>query len=215
MLNMKIYKIAEIVENEILLTEKGKSRSLNISAILTNRHEVESPHPDFSWKIGVQIGKGSSTREVKLELPCLISTIDSLAEPLLIKNSPLAFFRNRIFMSEREPKSATEREEIVLRTKKAVYDEEAEIASIRAAVANMEAAIEFARSGPRRKSIPEDVKIVVWARDGGTCVRCGSNQNLHFDHIIPVVKGGASSEENIQLLCQTCNVKKADKIAIP
>jgi hypothetical protein len=108
-----------------------------------------------------------------------------------------------------------EREEIVLRTKKAVYDEEAEIGKIRAAVANMQAAIEFARSGPRRDSIPEDVKIVVWARDGGACVRCGSKQNLHFDHIIPVVKGGASSEENIQLLCKTCNLKKTDKIATP
>jgi hypothetical protein len=152
---------------------------------------------------------------MKLELPCLISTIDSLVEPLIIKNPPLVFFRNRIFMSERAPKSATEREEIVLRTKKAVYDEDAEIDSIRTAVVNMEAAIEFARSGLRRESIPEDVKIVVWARDRGACVRCGSNQNLHFDHIIPVVKGGASSELNIQLLCQTCNLKKADEIATP
>ena len=212
---MKIYKFADIVEDEMVLTEKYKSRSLNSVAILTNLDSVESPHPDFIWKLEIQIGKGASAREVKIDLPCLLSTLDSLEEPLLIKNSPFVFFRNRIFMSERAPKSATEREEIVLRTKKAVYDEEAEIASIRAAVANMEAAIEFAKSGPRRESIPEDVKMVVWARDGGACVRCGSKQNLHFDHIIPVVKGGASSEENIQLLCKTCNLKKADKISTP
>jgi len=212
---MKIYKVADIVENELVFTEKGKSRSHDLGAILTNLHDAESPHPDFRWNFEIQIGKGSSARTMKLELPCFISTLDSLEEPLLIKNSPLVFFRNRIFMSERAPKSATEHEEIVLRTKKAVYGEEAEIGSIRAAVANMEAAIAFARSGPRRESIPEDVKMVVWARDGAACVRCGSKQNLHFDHIIPVVKGGASSEENIQLLCQTCNLKKADKIATP
>ena len=212
---MKIYKIADIVEDEMILTEKGKSKSQDPLVILTNLNSVESPRPDFTWKVEIQIGKGASMRKMKLDLPCIISTLDSLDEPILIKNSPVVFFRNRIFMSERAAKSAAEREEIVLRTKKAVYGEEAEIGSIRAAVANMEAAIEFARLGPRRKSIPEDVKMVVWARDCAACVRCGSKQNLHFDHIIPVVKGGASSEENIQLLCQTCNLKKADKIAKP
>ena len=212
---MKIYKIADIIEDEIMLTEKGKSKSLNVLAILTNLNSVESPHPDFSWKVEIQLGKGASMKKLKLTLPCVISTVDSLDEPLFIQEFPVVFFRNRLFMSERAPKSAAEREEIVLRIKKSIYDEEAEIAGIRAAVANMEAAIEFARTGPRRESIPEDVKMVVWARDGGTCVRCGSKQNLHFDHIIPVVKGGASSAENIQLLCQLCNLRKADKIAMP
>jgi hypothetical protein len=212
---MKVYKIADIVEDEVVLTEKGKSRSINLPGIFRNIDSVDSPHPDFIWKLGIQLGKGVSVREVMINLPYLISTFDSLEQPILIKKSPLVFFRNRIFMSERAPKNATERDEIILRTKKAVYDEEAEIASIRAAVANMEAAIEFTRSGPRRESIPEDVKLVVWARDGGVCVRCGSKQNLHFDHIIPVIKGGASSEKNIQILCQVCNLKKADKIAMP
>jgi len=48
---MKIYKIADIVEDEIILTEKGKSKSLDPLAILTNLHDVESPHPDFTWTI--------------------------------------------------------------------------------------------------------------------------------------------------------------------
>jgi 5-methylcytosine-specific restriction endonuclease McrA len=99
--------------------------------------------------------------------------------------------------------------------KKAVYDEEAELSSLRAAVANLEAAIEFEKSGPRRDPIREDVKLLVWARDGGCCVRCGSKQELHFDHVIPVAKGGGSSEANIQILCQMCNLKKSDRIAIP
>ena len=82
-------------------------------------------------------------------------------------------------------KNATEREEIVLRVKKAVYDEQADLASLRAAVANLEAAIEYSKSGPKREANPEGVKLVVCTRDGGACVRCGSKQNLHFDHIIP------------------------------
>ena len=110
--------------------------------------------------------------------------------------------------------SLSERDEIVLRVKKATYDEEVELASLRAAVANLEATIEFQKSGPKRNPIPEDVKLVVWARDGGSCVRCGLRQDLHFDHIIPVAKGGGSTDANIQILCESCNLKKSDKIAI-
>jgi hypothetical protein len=102
-----------------------------------------------------------------------------------------------------------------LRVKKAVYDERAELSSLRATVANLESALEFQRSGPTRDPISEDVKLLVWTRDGGRCVRCGSTQVLHFDHIIPVAKGGGNSELNIQILCQTCNLKKSDKIAMP
>jgi hypothetical protein len=61
--------------------------------------------------------------------------------------------------------------------------------------------------------IPTDVKTKVWARDHGKCVECGSTQNLHFDHIIPFSKGGSSKDpNNIQLLCQTCNLRKHDNI---
>jgi hypothetical protein len=126
----------------------------------------------------------------------------------------LLYFHDRLFISERSPRGKFERDEVVLRVKKAAYDEELELSSLRAAVANLEAAIEFKKSGPKRDPIPEDVKLVVWARDGGSCVRCGSTQDLHFDHIIPLSKGGGSSEANLQILCQLCNLKKSDKIAI-
>ncbi|MEL6526693.1 MAG: HNH endonuclease, partial [Chloroflexota bacterium] len=61
--------------------------------------------------------------------------------------------------------------------------------------------------------IPSSVKRKVWERDNGKCVKCGSDSNLHFDHIIPYSKGGTSlSSKNIQLLCMTCNLAKSDKI---
>lgn len=61
--------------------------------------------------------------------------------------------------------------------------------------------------------IPTAVKIQVWKRDKGCCVKCGSNTNLHYDHIIPFSRGGSSSmPENIQLLCASCNLKKSDHI---
>ena len=63
-----------------------------------------------------------------------------------------------------------------------------------------------------REPIPEDVRFFVWRRDGGKCAKCGSKENLEFDHIIPVSKGGSSTERNIQLLCEKCNREKSNKI---
>ena len=63
-----------------------------------------------------------------------------------------------------------------------------------------------------REPIPEDVRFFVWRRDGGKCAKCGSKENLEFDHIIPVSKGGSNTERNIQLLCEKCNREKSNKI---
>lgn len=67
-------------------------------------------------------------------------------------------------------------------------------------------------SNPKREVIREVVRNEVWRRDQGRCVKCGSQYNLEFDHIIPLSKGGSSTARNLQLLCETCNRKKSDKI---
>ena len=64
----------------------------------------------------------------------------------------------------------------------------------------------------KRPPIPKEVVDVVWRRDGGKCVYCGSTENLQLDHIIPFSKGGATTVENLQLLCQKCNLQKSNKI---
>ncbi len=64
----------------------------------------------------------------------------------------------------------------------------------------------------RSRRISQKVKDLVWNRDGGECVECGSNENLEFDHIIPHSKGGANTYRNIQLLCEPCNRSKSAKI---
>ena len=61
--------------------------------------------------------------------------------------------------------------------------------------------------------IPAAVKIEVWKRDKGSCVKCGSKENLHFDHIIPYSQGGSSKDaKNIQILCLRHNLGKRDRI---
>lgn len=65
---------------------------------------------------------------------------------------------------------------------------------------------------PKRPPIPREVVDAVYRRDGARCVYCGSTENLQLDHIIPFSKGGATSLENLQLLCQKCNLEKSNKI---
>ncbi len=63
-----------------------------------------------------------------------------------------------------------------------------------------------------RAAIPSEVRREVWRRDGGKCIKCGSRENLEYDHIIPVSKGGSNTARNIELLCQQCNRSKRDSI---
>lgn len=67
-------------------------------------------------------------------------------------------------------------------------------------------------SDDSRASISEDVKAVVWRRDGGKCIKCGSQEKLEFDHIIPHSKGGSDTARNLQLLCEKCNRSKGASV---
>ncbi len=58
---------------------------------------------------------------------------------------------------------------------------------------------------PQSKYISEEVRTDVWQRDQGRCVKCGGQEGLAFDHIIPVSKGGSSMAKNIHLLCEHCD----------
>lgn len=64
----------------------------------------------------------------------------------------------------------------------------------------------------RRERIPGEVRAFVWERDAGRCVQCGSEDDLQFDHVIPVAKGGGNAVDNIQILCGDCNRQKSDSI---
>ncbi|GAB07660.1 DUF2510 domain-containing protein [Gordonia amarae] len=62
------------------------------------------------------------------------------------------------------------------------------------------------------RSVPQHVRAEVFRRCGGRCVECGSTSYLEYDHIIPWSRGGATSVENLQILCRACNQAKGARI---
>jgi 5-methylcytosine-specific restriction endonuclease McrA len=73
---------------------------------------------------------------------------------------------------------------------------------------------------PQRKTkrgISLALRYDVLKRDGFRCVICGrspateSGVVLHIDHIQPWIKGGETKAENLQTLCEKCNLGKSDK----
>lgn len=53
-------------------------------------------------------------------------------------------------------------------------------------------------------------RAAVYARDGHSCVLCGSDKDLTIDHIRPRSKGGTNALDNLQTMCRDCNQGKAD-----
>jgi len=65
--------------------------------------------------------------------------------------------------------------------------------------------------------IPFPVKMRVVRRDNHTCQHCGkhlADDEVEFDHKIPISKGGSSEEHNVRLTCYECNRDKKDNIEI-
>jgi hypothetical protein len=73
------------------------------------------------------------------------------------------------------------------------------------------------RRPARGRRIPAAVKRVVRERDGRRCTfvaangrRCEARSYLEFDHILPVARGGATTAENLRLLCRAHNQYEAE-----
>ncbi len=57
----------------------------------------------------------------------------------------------------------------------------------------------------------EDIRQIILENYGTKCNYCDATltiNNMVFDHIIPISKGGESTKDNIQLICKKCNGMK-------
>jgi ATP adenylyltransferase len=62
--------------------------------------------------------------------------------------------------------------------------------------------------------VPNSVRYQVLKAAGGKCALCGISAKdavLHVDHIQPRSRGGTNSIENLQCLCEQCNLGKSNR----
>lgn len=60
----------------------------------------------------------------------------------------------------------------------------------------------------------DHLMLALIQRDGFKCAECGTVDGLTIDHILPLSKGGSDDLDNLQLMCQTHNSKKGDRVAV-
>ncbi len=64
------------------------------------------------------------------------------------------------------------------------------------------------------RAFSDKMKREAYERQRGFCVRCGEHFDLlgmDADHITPWCEGGATTAENCQMLCRSCNRRKSSK----
>ena len=72
----------------------------------------------------------------------------------------------------------------------------------------------------RRRNINDTTRYAVLERAGFKCQCCGikplrnNDAVLHIDHIIPYSLGGSDNINNLQVLCDKCNISKKNKFII-
>lgn len=70
----------------------------------------------------------------------------------------------------------------------------------------------------QRSLMTPALRLKIKERDNYTCRMCGKRMpdevGLHIDHIVPISKGGKTVESNLQVLCDKCNLRKNNKVAM-
>lgn len=79
--------------------------------------------------------------------------------------------------------------------------------------------IKFKKSAAGQRALmTSKLRTSIKERDGYTCKHCGISAEqephllLEIDHIVPVSKGGLTTEDNLQTLCWRCNRSKGARV---
>lgn len=228
-----VFRIFTVVDGTLLeepnLPHRCRGRVGDAAAALTNL-EASGGTGGPAWEVSIGIQIRSKTRgraevrQITVPLQQFLSPEqyeESLAKPLPFsvlapnREPPLNWlwlYRDGLYATDRDPRPS-EIQEVILRLKSLHFQRDEALKRLKEQVANFEAIEVNLGNGQDRRAIADDVKLLVWARDGGACVKCGSAKELHFDHVIPLARGGSDEAENIQILCRNCNLAKSDRLA--
>lgn len=101
------------------------------------------------------------------------------------------------------------------------YDVVMDIENLNRFVVFLSEKIKFQKSAAGQRSLmTSKLRQYIKERDNFTCKHCGASLEqephllLEIDHIIPVSKGGMTTEDNLQTLCWRCNRSKGNKTVL-
>lgn len=63
-----------------------------------------------------------------------------------------------------------------------------------------------------RPKIPDALRALVMERDEYRCQFCSAVDKLSLDHITPWSLGGPDTEENLRVLCRSCNSSRGNRV---
>lgn len=65
--------------------------------------------------------------------------------------------------------------------------------------------------GPRKRtSLSATKRARILARDGHRCRKCGATTDLTIDHVQHWSRGGSNADDNLRVLCRSCNSRRCD-----
>lgn len=99
-------------------------------------------------------------------------------------------------------------------TKNLIVNELQEVISLDDAEKMHELITAFLKKSVHRKGVSDTVKSSLLTKQNGKCAICGCAIDIHshVDHIVPFKYVGDELEDNYQMLCANCNLKKNDSI---
>ena len=100
-----------------------------------------------------------------------------------------------------------------------IYDIVMDIDNLNRFVVYLSEKIKFKKSAAGQRALmTSKLRQHIKERDHFTCKHCGASVAqephllLEIDHIVPVSKGGLTTEDNLQTLCWRCNRSKSNKL---
>ena len=225
---IKLATIGEFKDGSINLYESECNGSL--VAFLTNLPQVrDGDH--VVYKINVLIGEGFLERKVALDVdfPFIRKWSAKPFEIINVTNAILElcpetkfdrdfdsskyggrlwFFKGKLVWASRETTSKDDHELVALKVQERVLKDSEELLSLVSRVHRLLSLADEESKEFRRFKIDDTVLAFVLKRDGEQCVNCGCTENLQFDHILPVSRGGNSEPENLRVLCKACNLRR-------
>ncbi len=151
----------------------------------------------------------SEVDEVENVLQAIQNFSKSTKNEKIQKDGLLWFFKGKLIWTNRPARNKDDYHLICLRIEEHVFSEDDEILRLKKRVSRIRRIIDKDFQKIKRRQIDDDILAFVLQRDKN-CSRCGAEEELQFDHILPVSKGGNDEPENLRILCMTCNSSRGN-----